>query len=313
MPTLDDAIRGSGLPPPDARALAAAALGLTRAQLVTRGPAALDAKALAKLAALFARRRAGEPVAYLTGEREFYGLSFRVTPAVLIPRPESELLVDFALEVVPAAAATRVLDLGTGSGCVAIAIAHHRPQARVTAVDRSSEALAVARANAEALLIETPSPSRGEGWDGGWMSQYAPASTPTPALPLRGGGRQQTRRLTFMESDWFAALGAARFALIVANPPYVAAGDPHLAQGDLRFEPAAALASGADGLDAIRAIIAGAPAHLDAGGWLVFEHGYDQAAACRELLTRGGFEAVFSRRDLAAIERVSGGRRGRDS
>ena len=161
MPTLDDAIRGSGLPPPDARALAAAALGLTRAQLVTRGPAALDAKALAKLAALFARRRAGEPVAYLTGEREFYGLSFRVTPAVLIPRPESELLVDFALEVVPAAAATRVLDLGTGSGCVAIAIAQQRPQARVVAVDRSGEALAVARGNAATLLAGAPSPLAG--------------------------------------------------------------------------------------------------------------------------------------------------------
>jgi len=270
MPTLDDALRKSGLPPTDARALAAAALRLTRAQLVTRGPDPLDANALAALNVLFARRQAGEPVAYLTGEREFYGLPFRVSPAVLIPRPETELLVDFALEIVGAADAARILDLGTGSGCIAIAIARHRPQAQVTAVDRSGAALAVARTNAQALAVAN---------------------------------------VQFMQGDWFASIeDAARYNLIVANPPYVAAGDPHLAQGDLRYEPATALASGADGLDAIRAIVAAAPAHLDAGGWLALEHGYDQAEACRALLAQAGFEKVFSRRDLAGIERVSGGR-----
>lgn len=269
MPTLDDALRDSRLPLTEARALAAAVLRLTRAQLVTRGPDPLDAETLAALNGLFARRRAAEPVAYLTGEREFYGLSFRVTPAVLIPRPETELLVDFALETVGATGAACVLDLGTGSGCIAIAIAHHRPQAQVTAVDRCGEALAVARTNAQALAATN---------------------------------------VAFVQGDWFATLGGARFDLIVANPPYIAAGDPHLAQGDLRHEPAMALASGKDGLDAIRAIVASAPAHLDAGGWLALEHGYDQAEACRALLTQAGFEKVFSRHDLAGIARVSGGR-----
>ncbi len=270
MPTLDDVLRESGLPLAEARALAAVALGLTRAQLITRGLEVPDAKRLAKLTALFARRGAGEPVAYLTGEREFYGLPFRVSPAVLIPRPETELLVDFALEVVGLAATARVLDLGTGSGCIAIAIAKQRPQAQVTAVDRSGKALAMARVNGQALSVAN---------------------------------------VRFVEGDWFAASeGEARYGLIVANPPYVAAGDPHLAQGDLRFEPAAALASGAEGLDAIRTIVAAAPAHLEAGGWLAFEHGYDQAEVCRELLARAGFKAVFSRRDLAGIERLSGGR-----
>jgi release factor glutamine methyltransferase len=269
MPTLDDALRESGLPLTDARALAAAVLRLTRAQLVTRGPDPLEPNALVALKVLFARRQAGEPVAYLTGEREFYGLPFHVSPAVLIPRPETELLVDFALEIIGATDAARVLDLGTGSGCIAIAIAHHRPQAQVTAVDRSGDALVVARANAQALVA----------------------------------------KVQFVQGDWFAALeDAARYNLIVANPPYVAAGDPHLVQGDLRYEPATALASGADGLDAIRAIVAAAPAHLDADGWLALEHGYEQAAACRELLAQAGFEKLFSRPDLAGIERVSGGR-----
>ncbi|MGH8616246.1 MAG: peptide chain release factor N(5)-glutamine methyltransferase [Burkholderiales bacterium] len=269
MPTLDDAIRDSGLPPVEARSLAAAVLRCTRTQLVMRGPETLDAGAVSGLDALFARRRAGEPVAYLTGEREFYGLPFRVTPAVLIPRPETELLVDFALETVGETRGARVLDLGTGSGCIAIAIAHRRPQARVMAVDRSDAALAVARANAQVLGADN---------------------------------------VQFAQGDWFAALGATRYDLIVANPPYVAAGDAHLTQGDLRFEPMAALASGPDGLDAIRAIVYAAPAHLEAGGWLAFEHGYDQAEIVRELLARTGFKVVFSRRDLAGIERISGGR-----
>jgi release factor glutamine methyltransferase len=266
---LDTVLSASGLPPPEARTLAAAALGLTRAQLVTRGPQPLAAADAAQLKGLFARRRAGEPVAYLTGEREFYGLAFTVTPAVLIPRPDTELLVDFALEVVAESAPARILDLGTGSGCIAVSIARLRPAAFVTAVDRSTEALAVASGNA-------------------W--------------------RLGARNAEFRRSDWFAALAGIRFDLIVSNPPYVAAADPHLRQGDLRFEPAAALASGAEGLDAIRAITAAAPAFLEAGGWFAFEHGYDQGASSRALLTRAGFEGVFTRKDLAGQERISAGR-----
>jgi release factor glutamine methyltransferase len=266
---LDTVLSASGLPPSEARSLAAAALGLTRAQLVTRGPQPLAAADVAQLEALFARRRAGEPIAYLTGEREFYGLSFTVTPAVLIPRPETELLVDFALETVAERAPARILDLGTGSGCIAVSIARLRPAAFVTAVDRSTEALAVASGNARRL---------------------------------------GARNAEFRPSDWFTALAGMRFDLIVANPPYVAAADPHLRQGDLRFEPAAALASGAEGLDAIRTIAAAVPAHLAAGGWFAFEHGYDQGGSSCALLTQAGFEAVFTRRDLAGHERVSGGR-----
>jgi release factor glutamine methyltransferase len=267
--TFDAALGASNLPLSEARSLAAAALGLTRAQLVTRGPHPLASADAAVLEALFARRRAGEPVAYLTGEREFYGLSFKVTPAVLIPRPETELLVDFALEVIADNVPARILDLGTGSGCIAVAIASHRPAAFITAVDRSADALAVASGNAR---------------------------------------RRGVRKAEFKESDWFTALAGARFDLIVANPPYVAAADPHLRQGDLRFEPAAALASGAEGLDAIRAITAAAPTHLAAGGRFAFEHGYDQGASSRALLTSAGFEGVFTRKDLAGHERVSGGR-----
>ena len=267
-PTLDALLAASGLPRSDAQALACFALQCSRAQLVTRGHAPLDAAASGALQALLARRRAGEPVAYLTGEREFYGLSFKVTPAVLIPRPETELLVDFAVARLPAAAAARVLDLGTGSGCVALAIAHQRPRATVLGVDRSDAALAVARANAAALHV---------------------------------------RNAAFRPGDWLVDIGPARFDLIVANPPYIAADDPHLAQGDLRFEPAAALASGADGLAALRSIIAAAPASLPPGGWLAVEHGFEHGARCRELLAAAGLGAIETRRDLAGHERLSAG------
>jgi release factor glutamine methyltransferase len=213
------------------------------------------------------RRAAGEPIAYLTGACEFYGLEFRVTPAVLIPRPETELLVDLALERLPAAGRARVLDLGTGSGCIAVTLAHLRPQLEVWAADVSPAALEVARDNARRLLA-----------------------------PVR-----------FRRSDWLAGQAGERFDLILANPPYVAAHDPHLSQGDLRFEPACALVAGEDGLDDIRRIVAAAPAHLAPGGWLLFEHGYDQARRCRALLAAAGFARVASWRDLAGIERVSGG------
>ena len=267
--TLGELLRGSGLPWLEAQVLARHGLGLSRAQVVAETGLAVPEADVVRVQALFARRRAGEPVAYLTGEREFYGLSFTVTPAVLIPRPETELLVDYACELLAPGRPARVLDLGTGSGCVAIAVASERPAARVTAVDASAAALEVARANAARL-----------------------------GAPV-----------TFVQSDWFAALGDTRYELILGNPPYVAAGDPHLGLGDVRFEPQTALVAGADGLDCIRAIVAAAGAHLVAGGHLAFEHGYDQAAACRALLSQAGFVDVGSRRDLAGIERMTCGAR----
>lgn len=224
----------------------------------------------AAFATLLQRRLHGEPIAYILGEREFYSLDFKVTPAVLIPRPETELLVELALERLPANRSVRVLDLGTGSGAVAVTLALHRPQAEVVAVDQSAASLEVARENVQQL---------------------------------------GTGNLHLIQSDWYSALDEEKFDLIVSNPPYIAAADPHLTQGDVRFEPPAALASGADGLDDIRAIIRDAISHLKPGGWLLFEHGYDQAAACRELLTQAGFEQVASAADLAGIKRVSYGLR----
>lgn len=217
---------------------------------------------------LLERRIQGEPIAYILGEREFYSLNFKVNPAVLIPRPETELLVDLALERLPVHSSARVLDLGTGSGAVAATLALHRPRAEVVAVDQSAAALEVARENAQRLGVGN---------------------------------------LSLMLSNWYSALDEEKFDLIVSNPPYIAAADPHLTQGDVRFEPPSALASGADGLHDIRIIIQGAAHHLKPGGWLLFEHGYDQANACRELLLRAGFEQVASAADLASIERVTYG------
>ncbi|GAO36438.1 SAM-dependent methyltransferase [Sulfuricella sp. T08] len=239
-----------------------------RSWLVAHDRDPLTPEQTAAFAALLHRRLGGEPIAYILGEREFYSLDFKVTPAVLIPRPETELLVELALERLPADHPCRVLDLGTGSGAVAVTLARHRPQAEVVAVDQSAAALEVARENAQRL----------------------------------GAGN-----LRLTQSDWYSALDEEKFDLIVSNPPYIAAADPHLTQGDVRFEPPAALASGVDGLDDIRTIIRGAVAHLKPGGWLQFEHGYDQAAACRKLLVQSGFERVDSAADLAGIERVSYG------
>lgn len=215
-------------------------------------------------ARLCARRVAGEPVAYLVGEKEFHGLGLQVDARVLVPRPDTETLVEWALQCLQGRTAPTVLDLGTGSGAIALAIQHARPDARVAAVDRSAAALAVARANAQRL-----------------------------GLAVR-----------FAEADWLEGADAD-LDLVVSNPPYVAAGDPHLAA--LRHEPLGALASGADGLDDIRRIVEDAPAHLREGGWLLLEHGYDQAAAVRALLARRGFAEVQSRDDLAGIARCSGG------
>ncbi|TAN77842.1 MAG: peptide chain release factor N(5)-glutamine methyltransferase, partial [Gallionella sp.] len=211
----------------------------------------------------------GEPVAYLLGEREFYGLNFKVSPATLIPRPDTELLVDLALQRISQQSACRVLDLGTGSGAIALSIAHARPDARVVAVDASAAALEVAQCNARRLALTN---------------------------------------VRLLRSDWFSALRDERFDMIVSNPPYIAAGDVHLSQGDVRFEPPGALASGADGLDDIRSIIGQAKTYLNANGWLMFEHGYNQAERARGLLGDAGFTEVFSARDLAGMERVSGGR-----
>ncbi|TCS37226.1 [protein release factor]-glutamine N5-methyltransferase [Paucimonas lemoignei] len=263
--TLAAALRNIPLPALEIRILASHTLGLTRVQLITQADRSLtDAEANA-LKELVRRRLAGEPIAYIVGQREFFGLPFTVTPAVLIPRPETELLVELALERLPPNG--RVLDLGTGSGAIAVAIAHQRPDANVTALDASHEALEVARGNAE----------------------------------------RNHARVSFLHSDWYSALGREIFDVIVANPPYIEKNDPHLAQGDLRFEPVDALTDHADGLSDLATIVAGAGQHLADAGWLLMEHGYDQAQAVRDLLTKQGFGKVQSWRDLADIERVSGG------
>jgi release factor glutamine methyltransferase len=216
------------------------------------------------------RRLKDEPVAYITGRKAFYGLELHITRDVLDPRDDTETLVDWALALIPHDAPWQVADLGTGSGAMALAMASQRPQAQVLATDASSAALAVAQANATRLNL--------------------------PVQCIQGN-----------ESDWFAPLSNRRFHLIASNPPYIADGDTHLAK--LSHEPAMALTSGADGLDAVRAIIAQAPEHLQPGGWLLLEHGHDQAERVRALLAARGFTAIQSRRDLAGIERCSGGQR----
>lgn len=263
--SIADVLAQSPLDALDTRVLLCHALALTRVQLITRADHLLTDTEAARLEALLARRGAGEPVAYLTGEREFYGLPFQVTPAVLIPRPDTELLVELACERLPRGGS--VLDMGTGSGAIAVAIAHARPDAKVSALDASAAALELARGNA-----------------------------------ARNGVR-----VDFLQSDWYAALSRTprRFDMIVSNPPYIVAGDRHLSEGDLRFEPLDALTDHADGLSALRAIVAGAPTFLAPGGWLLMEHGYDQAEAVRALLQ--GWRQVQSWRDLAGIERASGG------
>jgi release factor glutamine methyltransferase len=257
--TLASLLAASGLPPIEAQVLAAHALGLSRARLLAGSQRTLDADAIRSIERLFLLRRAGE--------REFHGLSLKITHDVLIPRPETELLVDLALERLPNRAG-RVVDLGTGSGAIAVAIAHAAPDTEVFAVDSSRAALAVARENA----------------------------------------RRHGASIRFVESEWFAGLAGERFDVVVSNPPYVAAGDGHLGEGDLRFEPRTALVGGPDGLDAIRTIVAGAKAHLVPGGWLLFEHGFDQGERCRSLLGMYGYAGIASWPDLAGITRVAGGR-----
>jgi len=253
----------------EVQCLLQAVLQVNRAYLFGHSERILDADEQTRYGALLARRMRGEPVAYLLGVREFFGLDFKVTPDTLIPRPETELLVELALQRLPQRGVSRVLDMGAGSGAIALSIAHERPDAEVVAVDTSQAALAVARENVKRLNISN---------------------------------------VSLLHSDWFAELAGERFDLIVSNPPYIAANDEHLAQGDVRFEPLTALASGADGLDDIRRIVADAQLHLNPGGWLMFEHGYDQAERVRALLLQAGYAEVSSARDLAGIERVTSGR-----
>lgn len=273
-PTVARLLRDSALPTLDARALLSHVTGLRRESLIAAPERPVSTADAARFSALAARRRDGEPLAYLLGTREFYGRPFRVTPAVLVPRPETELLVDLALDALDGAGAVgavashappRVLDLGTGSGCIAISVALARPAAQVQAVDASADALAIAQANADALGA----------------------------------------RVAFAVSDWFAAV-RGRFDLLLANPPYIAADDPHLAA--LAHEPRTALTDGADGQDCLRIIAREAPLHLAAGGTLMVEHGHDQAAAVRALFEASGMQDVRSVRDAAGIERVCVGR-----
>jgi len=267
LTTIDQLVAGSALPVTEARILLAHALRVERPWLVAHGRDSLpDAQAQAA-EALFAERRAGEPIAYLTGEREFCGLSLNVNPSVLIPRPETELVVERALALIASRRMPKVLDLGTGSGAIAVSIAYARPDARVWAADASSEALAVASRNASRHAVS----------------------------------------IRLVRGDWFMALGEERFDVIASNPPYVADADPHLAQGDLRFEPQAALRGGPDGMDCIRAIAAAARMHLTPGGWLVFEHGYDQGPACVRLLVGLGYTDVVDTQDLSGLPRVCSG------
>lgn len=244
-------------------------LGLSRVQLITQSEQPLGADQAERLNQLILRRVNGEPMAYILGEREFYGLDFYVTPDVLIPRPDTELLVELALQYAPKQ--SRLLDLGTGSGAIAIAVAQQRPDLTVLAIDVSPAALKIAEKNA--------------------------------ARHLAAG------RVQLIQSDWYSAIADQQFATILSNPPYIVKDDQHLSQGDLRFEPIDALTDHADGLSAYRQIITGAGKHLAEGGWLLMEHGYDQSSAVQELLSAEGFSEIQSWPDLAGILRVSGGKK----
>lgn len=269
---LDQALKRAAerIPRREAEMLVAHLLGKDRAWVVSHGEYAIDAARAEEINLTIEARALGTPVAYLVGTREFYGRDFRVDQRVLIPRPETETLIEAALERMPAGE-RNVLDLGTGSGAIAVTLALERPVWNLTAVDASGDALDCAQENA-ALL-----------------------------------GAQN---VVFLEGSWYGPLGGWTFDLIVSNPPYVADGDAHLKQGDLRFEPVTALTDGSrDGLASIRTIVNGATEHLEPGGWLMFEHGYDQGDLCRELLVAAGFQDVFNQPDLAGIPRVAGGRR----
>ena len=273
MTIIASLLRGAQLPDsPTARLdielLLAAAIGKSRSYLHTWPERIVSSEAALTFAGYLQRRSAGEPVAYILGQQGFWKLDLEVAPHTLIPRPDTELLVEVALQLLPATP-LQVLDLGTGSGAIALALASERPAWQVTAVDRVPEAVALAERNRQRLQLDN---------------------------------------VMVRASHWFDALPAQRFDLIVSNPPYIAEQDPHLVAGDVRFEPSSALVAGNDGLDDLRLIIAQAPQHLLPGGWLLLEHGYDQAAAVRELLARQAFERIESRVDLGGHERISLGR-----
>lgn len=253
----------------DVELLLAAALGKPRSFLHTWPERIVSSEAALAFAGYLQRRRTGEPVAYILGQQGFWKLDLEVAAHTLIPRPETEMLVEAALELLPSFAPTTVLDLGTGTGAIALALANERPAWQVTAVDRVLEAVALAERNRQRL---------------------------------------QLNNAKVLSSHWFSAVQDERFDLIISNPPYIAAQDPHLQSGDVRFEPDSALVAGNDGLDDLRLIVEQAPAHLNADGWLLLEHGHDQGSAVRELFSRAGFEKIQTRRDLGDHERITFGR-----
>ena len=261
------ALAAAGIEPREARLLLAEACGFSEASVIAQGESELPREIEARFTEMVARRRSGEPIAYIVGRREFYSLPLTVGPPVLIPRPETELLVDLALERIASAATASVLDLGTGSGAIALAIKRSRPRARVVAVEISAAALEYAKRNAAKLGVE----------------------------------------IELVHGDWFEPLRGERFDVVVSNPPYVALEDPHLSRGDVRFEPRHALVAGADGLDEIRQIAKGAREVLRAGGWLLLEHGEGQGDAVRALLKAAGFDEIATWPDLAGIARATGG------
>lgn len=253
----------------DVELLLAAALGKPRSFLHTWPERIVSTEAAQAFAGYLQRRRTGEPVAYILGQQGFWNIDLEVATHTLIPRPETEMLVETALELLPGAIPHRLLDLGTGTGAIALSLAKDRPQWEVTAVDRVQEAVELAERNRRRLHLDNAQ---------------------------------------VLHSHWFSAVQGQRFDLILSNPPYIAASDPHLVEGDVRFEPSSALVSGTDGLDDLRLIVSQAPAHLESGGWLLLEHGYDQGPAVRDLLSGHGFEQIQTRRDLGDHERITFGR-----
>jgi release factor glutamine methyltransferase len=253
----------------DARILLQHVLKINHAHIITHPEQSLTPIQIHTFQLLVKRRASGEPISYILGECEFYSIKFKVTPSVLIPRQETELLVDLALEKISSSMSCKILDLGTGSGVIAITIAKHRTLSNVTAADNSANAIAIAKTNADCLSVNN---------------------------------------VNFIKSDWFQALTKRKFDLIISNPPYIALNDPHLNQHDLRFEPKLALVAGQDGMVCIQTIISSATSYINAGGWLLLEHGYNQAKITKRLLKEAGFISIFSRSDLAGIPRVSGGR-----
>ena len=266
---VSEALRTSGLVRSEAELLLAFATGQSRTWVFAHPESSISHDAAAAYLALSERRRQGEPIAYLVGQRSFWTLDLAVAPGVLIPRGDTELLVERGLAVLQSVDAARILDMGTGSGAIALALASELPLAEILAIDVAPDALSIAESNA---------------------------------------CRLQIRNVTFIQSSWFDALAGQRFDLIVSNPPYIAEHDGHLKVGDLRFEPRHALASGRDGLAALREIVAGAPRHLFPGGWLMVEHGFEQGAEVRSLFEDAGFDDVGTHADLQGHPRVTEGR-----